>query len=154
LSRFFIFQKKIGEKNKKKIKYQFFFSQEMKRRCEFDDTRRLQDEEYDMALQMELQKMEFLKMESLKISKKPKVLEAPQLLTNPNIRLKIRIFSGKTISCSFNEHESIQCIVKQLQWLFQSIECVRLFYDGKLLPMSYTLRQCGILDRTTIIADL
>jgi hypothetical protein len=121
----------------------------MKRRSEFDDTRRSQDEEYEMALQMESQKMESLNISN----KKPKVLEAPVLLNNPNIRLKIRIFSGKMIAWSFNEHESIQCIVKQLQWLFQSIECVRLFYNGKLLPMSHTLLQCGILDRTTIIAN-
>lgn len=137
----------------------------MSKNREFDMTRKLQDEEYEAALRIDSKKLKIMhiaetitkKQKSSQMdettAKKQKILEAPPLLSNPNIRLKIRVFSGKIISCSFNENECIQVVIRQLQWLFHSIESFHLHYNGKLLPMSNSLQQCGILDQTTIIAD-
>jgi hypothetical protein len=122
----------------------------MSKKREFDAIRKLQDDEYELALLIEAEKRS---INDSKTAKKPKILEAPQLLTNPNIRLKIRIFSGKIIACSFNENELIKTIVQQLKWLFQSIESFHLVYNAKVLPMSESLLQCGIVDRTTLFAN-
>jgi hypothetical protein len=126
----------------------------MSKKREFDATRKLQDEEYELALFMEAQKQSLISISSdSKPTKKPKICAAPKLLTNPNIRLKIRICSGKIIACSFNENELIKTVVQQLKWLFQSMESLYLVFNTKVLPMSESLLQCGIVDRTTLFAN-
>ncbi len=126
----------------------------MNKKREFDAIRKLQDEEYEHALQIDSQKTTALKMDALSIStKKPKILEAPTLLPNPNIRLKIRIFSGKLIACHFHENELIKNVLQQLKWLLHLVQDFYLFNNGKILPISKSLLECGIVDRTTLIAN-
>jgi hypothetical protein len=130
----------------------------------FAEARESQDKEFEQALRAHENSITSLakttrvrEPEEIKSVKRGKVLECPNLLPldrNP-LRLRFRFYSGKVRELVFSREEPVSNVIQQVQWESKLGTALHLLLHNRVaLDNSKTLRECGVSDRTTLIAEL